>query len=273
MGSLHARSLGRGGTWDLVGVCDLCDPGWEIPWSSDLPGLLGRLRPQAVIVAVPPEHHEKVARTCLESGCHVLLEKPLCPTAPEARRLARDFQGAGRILFGGHSERFHPVFRALERELSGHPPRRLRCLRQGPAPQRIAQGGAVLDLAVHDLDLAQRLIPGLRLSEVDRDHQGRIRARLANAEGAQVEVVCAYGHPRARAWSIEGEEGRWMADFLERRLERSDRTAVELPPEDPLELEHACFLSACCGQFDGWSDLQPQIRAVELAHEIIEAAP
>jgi predicted dehydrogenase len=271
MGSLHARALSRGGLWNLVGVSDLVDPGWGIPWSADLGELLGRIRPDAAVVAVPPEHHDEVARTCLRSGCHVLLEKPICPAAPEAISLARDFRSAGQVLFGGHSERFHPVFRALERKLSDLSPRRVRCLRQGPAPRIAPPGGAVLDLGVHDLDLVQRVFPDLRLEGVDRDDRGRVRAHLGNADGADIDVICAYGRSRDRSWIIGDGSARWTADFLGRKLERPDGTAVELPPGDPLELEHGRFLDACRGRFDWWTDLQPQIRAVELARGILEA--
>lgn len=271
MGSLHAQALRRGRAWTLAGVADLRPPRWDIPWSPDLRELLERIHPEAVVVAVPPQQHERIARICLEHGCHVLLEKPICPTAPVAQALADEFRRAGQVLFGGHSERFHPVFRAMVRELSNHRPLRLRCARQGPPPQPLPEGGAVLDLAIHDLDLVQRLVPGLRLEGVDRDEEGRLRAHLGAADGSRVEVVCAYGAFRRRSWIIESGTKIWNADFLEHRLERSCGSPVELPPEDALELEHLRFWSACRGEFDWWADLQPQIQAVELAREILEA--
>jgi|GEM_PF-1728131 len=273
MGALHLRALGRNPTVGVVGVVDPHPPGWPgIPWEPDLARALDRLRPQAVVVAVPPEAHAGVARICLEAGCDVLVEKPICPQAEEARRLAEEFRRGGRVLFGGQTERYHPVFRALQARLGRVPGwRHVRCVREGPSPRTAPEGGAVLDLAVHDLDLALRLDGDLRHVESRQLDSGSVRALLGGAEHS-VEIVVGYQAARRRTWEVECDGGIWYADLLARTLDWHPsggvRTSVRVGTEDALEFEHLRFLEACRGG-EWWQDLQIQIQAVALAREIL----
>lgn len=275
MGTFHAQALERGQAFSLVGVVDPVDPGWSgIPWSPDLSGALESLQPDSVIVAAPPAIHADLARACLEAGCHVLLEKPICPDPREARRLADAFKGRGRVLFGGHSERFHPVFLALMRELAKTPRWRfLRCHRLGPRPRILPDGGAVLDLAIHDLDLALRLDPALAFAKVLHIAQGLTESLLVGG-GRTASITAGYQPARRRTWELAMDDGTWCADFLGSALEwrpnEGSTRSVEIPPQDALEREHQAFRVACEGG-DWWEDLQPQIRAVELAREILGA--
>lgn len=274
MGSFHAQALGRGNAFSMVGVVDPTDPGWTgVPWHCALESALESLQPDAAILATPPATHATLARVCLDAGCHVLVEKPICPDPLEARKLAEAFRQGGRVLFGGHSERFHPVFRALVEELTLAPGwNSLRCHRQGPEPKIPPQGGAVLDLAIHDLDLALRLAGTLALAEVRFPEAGRTESRLL-AGDRSVSVTVGYQTTPRRTWELETDNGIWRVDFLGGTLEHRSRSGairtIEIPAHDALEREHEAFRAACDGG-DWWSDLQPQIRAVELAREILE---
>jgi len=265
--------LQRGNAFTLAGVVDPTDPGWSGgTWFPDLSLALEQLRPQAVLIATPPETHAVLARTCLSAGCHVLLEKPICPDPREARSLAEEFRKAGRVLFGGHSERFHPVFLALQEELTKRPGwKSLRCHRLGPPPRILPDGGAVLDLAIHDLDLALRLDPSLALEVVHHLGSGLTESILAG-DGRTVSIAVGYRSARLRAWELETDDGIWQADFLGATLDWHPRSGevrrLAIAPQDALEREHEAFR----GAFEGgewWNDLQPQIRAVELAWEIL----
>jgi predicted dehydrogenase len=274
MGAMHFRALSRNAAVSLVGVVDPHAPGWPgLFWEPDLEKALDRLRPQAVVVAVPPGAHASVARICLGAGCHVLLEKPICPRAGEARLLAEEFRSAGRVLFGGQTERFHPVFRTLRSELERVPGwRSIRCVREGPAPPILAEGGAVLDLAVHDLDLALRLEENLSLLETRELDTGSVRSRFGGGNRS-VEIDVGYQSMRRRTWEVECEEGTWHADLIARTLQwhprGGARTTLEVVGGDALEIEHLRFLDACRGG-EWWHDLQFQIQAVALAREILE---
>ena len=271
MGRLHASAIERSGQLTLVGVIDPGDPGWSVPWSRDGLDLLGEVSAQAVIVAVPPQSHFEVANACLEAGCHVLLEKPICPQGSRARELSRRFREAGRVLFGGHSERFHPVFRAFSDRLAEvGEVRSIRCERVGPAPEKTPVGGALLDLGIHDLDLLERLWGAAVWDRARCWGPQGVVAEGSTASGIGVELRCGYAPSRRRQWFVETSHALWSLDFAEVLLEfrEGDQARrVPLPLGDPLELEHAAFLDACLGNGQG-EDLESQLSAVEQVERI-----
>jgi len=278
MGSLHLSALDRGGLWRLAGVFDR-QPGHASPGKDTLEDWLEERKPDAAIVAVPPESHESVARICLASGCHVLLEKPLCPSSACARELAEEFTRSERVLFGGHTERFNPVFLALGRELGrigglvG-----IRTWRVGPAPHRVDAGGVVLDLAIHDLDLVQRLAKGRAELEsavcpANGGAPSEMRASLRIA-GVPTAVFAQWAPERRRGIRLTGTNGILEADLLARSLSLrtdSDVSEIDVAWSDPLESEHAAFAAACRGEIDSRRDLEFQIHAIELAEAILRS--
>lgn len=84
------------------------------PWYTALAPALTEV--DAVVVATPPSTHVAVALQAIEAGKHVLVEKPLAPTAEGARRLDNAASAAGVVLMAGHTFEYNPAVRKL-REL------------------------------------------------------------------------------------------------------------------------------------------------------------
>ncbi len=63
--------------------------------STDWRKTLAELRPDIVAVATPGDTHVEMVETALAQGCHILIDKPLAPTAADARRLAAATRKAG----------------------------------------------------------------------------------------------------------------------------------------------------------------------------------
>ena len=61
------------------------------------------------VVATPTITHFDIARELLEAGCDVMVEKPITPSADEARRLIDLAASRQRILQVGHVERYNPA--------------------------------------------------------------------------------------------------------------------------------------------------------------------
>jgi UDP-N-acetylglucosamine 3-dehydrogenase len=117
----------------------------------------------AVSIACPSEHHAEVALEALAAGLHVLVEKPIATTLPDALRMRGAAIEADRKLMVGHVERFNPAVEKL-RELvaDGRLGRvyRAHTTRVGPLPTRIQDTGVAIDLATHDLDVMQYVLDG-----------------------------------------------------------------------------------------------------------------
>jgi predicted dehydrogenase len=76
-------------------------------------GLAEDAEVDVVYVATPHNVHFEAARTCLEAGRSVLVEKPLTVSAPEARRLAAVARERGLFLMEAMWTRFSPLIRRL----------------------------------------------------------------------------------------------------------------------------------------------------------------
>ena len=111
---------------------------------------------EAVSVAVPTCWHHAITRKCLEAGVHVLVEKPMTTTVEEAEDLVRIASEKALTLQVGHIERFNPALRAALGTIKT--PKLIECRRWAPYTPRGADVDVVLDLMIHDLDIALSLV-------------------------------------------------------------------------------------------------------------------
>jgi predicted dehydrogenase len=123
---------------------------------TDYRELLGQV--DAVSIATPTASHFEIARSFLQAGAHVLVEKPITETVEQAQQLIAAAQRAGRVLQVGHLERFNPAILAAEPRL--RTPRFIECHRLAPFRERGTDVNVVLDLMIHDLDLVQSIVGG-----------------------------------------------------------------------------------------------------------------
>ncbi len=162
MGWHHARVLSLLKDAELIGVADLdakrgklATEQFNCAWYEDYESLLADV--EAVCIAVPTLLHHKVGLTCLESGKHVLIEKPIAASKSEASDLIIASTKANCLLQVGHIERFNPAFRELTKVLKNEEVVVLEARRHSPYADRANDVSVVLDLMIHDLDLVLEL--------------------------------------------------------------------------------------------------------------------
>lgn len=80
---------------------------------SDLTEMLSVAKPDVVHVTTPPESHFDIAQVCLESDCHVYLEKPFTVHAAEAVRLIALANERAIKITAGHDLQFSHVSRRM----------------------------------------------------------------------------------------------------------------------------------------------------------------
>jgi predicted dehydrogenase len=106
---------------------------------------------RAASVAVPTSHHLAVARSLMEAGVDVLIEKPLAASLAEADELMATAAANKRIAQAGHLERFNPAVRATVPLLTK--PMFFEVHRLSVFTPRSLDVDVVLDLMIHDLDV------------------------------------------------------------------------------------------------------------------------
>ena len=167
MGRNHVRVYSELPDVDLVAVVDSnlqaaqkVERVYRVHAYTDVCEMLEKEHPEAVSVVVPTSEHFEVARSLLEAGCHVLVEKPIAATLEDAEELIATATRVNRLLTVGHIERFNPAIIELKRRLDAGelgPIFEINARRLGPFPTRINDVGVVMDLAPHDLDIMRYL--------------------------------------------------------------------------------------------------------------------
>jgi predicted dehydrogenase len=108
---------------DLIGVCDDYPPhleqgakyaGPQARPFGDYRKLLEEMKPQAVVIAVPLYLHYRIASDCLSAGCDVFLEKTMCHSVDDAKRLARQIAESGRVFQIGLQRRANPIYKQAQ---------------------------------------------------------------------------------------------------------------------------------------------------------------
>ena len=160
MGRYHAQKLAARGDCALVAVADADRARAEALAAahgcaalSDYRGIFGLA--DAAVVAVPTERHREIAGACLEAGLHVLVEKPIASDLRESDELLSLARRNRRVLHVGHVERCNAAFRALAARMQR--PLFIDAERLSGFKQRGADVDVVLDLMIHDIDLALTL--------------------------------------------------------------------------------------------------------------------
>lgn len=182
------------------------------------------------VIATPNRTHVPLAMAALEAGLHVVVDKPLAPTAEEARGLVREARRRGRVLTVYHNRRWDADFLTLRRLVSEGALGQVHRLesrferwrpepkpgwRQDPDPAEA--GGLLFDLGPHLIDQALLLFGPVRHvyaeldsrrpgSRVDDDaflaltHESGVRSHL------WMNVITAGAAPRFR---VLGSDATW----------------------------------------------------------------
>ena len=212
-----------------------------------------------VTIASPASSHAQLALAALAKGRHVYVEKPLANDSEEGRALVAAAEASGAVLACGHQER--AVFRAIGLLDLPERPIRIEAVRRGTFTGRNTDVSCVLDLMIHDIDLALTLagVAPVEVSANGRIAEGPLadeaRAGLVFADGMTVRLEASrIAGRRERTMRLEFHSGELEIDFLARRfVDRTpfglDRNFAESPDgRDPLGASVSAFVAAVRGQ-------------------------
>lgn len=299
LGRHHVRLACTLPGWRCVGAFDTDRPRLEAVCSEFGAAPLASLdealaRAEAVVIASPTVTHRELADRFLAAGRHVLVEKPIAASVAEADEMVALARRSNAILGVGHVEFFNPAVQAV---LAGAPqPRYLEAQRLSPFTSRSMDIDVVLDLMVHDLQLAQALNGGAPVTEVravgvpvlsSRVDLANVRLEFANGCVANL-TASRVSSERVRKLRLFERDAYHSIDYAEQsvsafRLVRSGGQASIAPLEirvekaEPLAAEHVAFQRACRGEasafVDGPAGAAALATAVAVVDAIASAAP
>ena len=292
MGRHHVRILAALPEVDLVGIYDQrpeLAAKLAAEHSTRSFGSLEELIEQvdAAVLAVPTYAHAQIGCRMLESGLHLMIEKPLASTLEEADRLLATAQAADRVLAVGHVEYYNPAVQALlavdER------PRYVEVQRLSPFTPRSLDVDVILDLMIHDLQLLHALDPSpvkeIRATGIDvltpRIDIASVRLELASGVVANINTsrVSAEGVRKLRVYlktrylSVDYRKqeikGFGLKEEGEHRLIMPE--VIDVHRSEPLRGELEAFIAACRGSEVDYVTGADGRRALATALSIREA--
>lgn len=156
MGQVHLAAL-RG--LPGVEVAAVVDPVAAGATHADVDGLLADGAPDGVVVAAPSTRHLDIVTRLLEAGVPTLCEKPCGTTVAEARAAVERAAATGTPLQIGYWRRFVPSLQRLRGRIAAGALGRILLVRSEQwdelppaAAFRVASGGILVDMGVHELD-------------------------------------------------------------------------------------------------------------------------
>lgn len=117
----HLACLAQLPAVEIAGVCDLsrASAEWAAErygaraWFTDAEEMLDRVRPDVVHITTPVTSHFALATAALESGAHVIIEKPVTVAPDELEALIDHAERAGLVLVEDYNYVFNPSVQRL----------------------------------------------------------------------------------------------------------------------------------------------------------------
>lgn len=212
-----------------------------------------------ITVASPATHHVVQALEAIAAGKPVYVEKPIATSLAEAEAVRSAAASRGLVVACGHQERV--VFQAMGLLDAPEQPLLLEAVRHGPASPRSRDVSAVLDLMIHDLDLALAVCVEAPFAVAAQGARGEggvwdtCRAEVAFGGGFTAVLDVSRTAPeRRRTMRIVYPSGEVVVDFMARTLKSTTPFPLNVDfaqaraAKDPLGASVEGFLQAVRGE-------------------------
>jgi predicted dehydrogenase len=179
---------------------------------------------EAVAIVTPNHMHAPAARAFLKRGIHVICDKPLTATLPEAKRLAREAARSKALFVLTHNYTGYPMIRQARAMIASGELGEIRLvqveyaqdwLAEAPAPDnkqaewrtdpaRSGVGGSTGDIGTHAFNLL-RFVTGLKVEALAADLQSFVPGRPVD-DNAHV-LLRLKGGARGMLWCSQVASG------------------------------------------------------------------
>lgn len=200
MGRNHARVYTEMDSTELVAVVDIDDDRartmadtYNVAPYTDVTDVIDKI--DIASIAVPTIAHLDIAAPLIQAGKAVLIEKPLASSVDHGRRILELARKHNVVVQVGHTERFNPVVRTMQRMQVA--PRFIESHRISPFTFRSADIGVVMDMMIHDIDIVLSLtrqtpakVDAVGVSVLS-EHEDIANARLTFPDGCVANLTAS----------------------------------------------------------------------------------
>lgn len=226
-----------------------------------------------VSICVPTNLHYEVAKHCIEKKINVLLEKPIATNIEEARELLQLSRDNNVKLLVGHIERFNPAVKKVKEIVDSGKIGDITAIvarRVGIFPPQIKDANVAVDLAIHDIDIANYLLNQLpkkismhRKRNLIKERDDSVEFFLEYLEASAYIQANWITPVKIRKLNITGEKGYLELDYVNQKIElyeshydrskscsfedilhfsEPDKTIISVAKKEPLKEEILYFI-------------------------------
>jgi len=260
----HLRALGKVRGVEVVSVCDAdTNRGRDVATRFGVAGIHARLsemiakdRPAAVHILTPPATHRDLAVEALDSGCHVLVEKPMATRLDDADAMIEAARRSRRVLAVCHNVLYQTsVRRALDLLASGDLGGLVsveifwRIERPEPSEQplwvRDLPGGIFQEVAPHPLYVALAFLGPSRVAAVVAKRSGdgprpdELRVVLEGNRAHGSVTVSSRTEPYRLNLQLHGTQATLLIDLATDTLVRLESRGKDRAAKLAVSLDHA----------------------------------
>ena len=205
----------------------------------------------AAIIATPTSTHFEIASKLIDSGMHVLIEKPMTETEEEARILMDKSLTEGTVIETGLLLRHHSAVKQSRKIIAEGligKVERIHCIRH--STRSVGGDESIIDvLAIHYLDLCCHLLheaePVRTRGQIDTT-KSSLLCRISLEFEPGIEGLCevSWGaEEEVRKMKISGTEGEIEMDFSNHQSLILNNATFQLEEQtSPLEAELTTFM-------------------------------
>ena len=308
MGQNHTRILSTLGKVNVEAICDKdiqkaekVAKQYKIKSYTSYQTLLQNEQLNAISICLPTSLHYESATVAIEKGINLFIEKPICSTEEEAKKLINRAHIKKVAVMVGHVERFNPVINEIKQRIkSGELGKifQIHTQRFSPPPSRAHDVSAIIDLATHDIDVIQYLLDEKPIRVyAETDNRAHRREDLMSAmmrfkNGVIGLIEVSWLHPtKIRNIRVLGENGMYVADYITQELlfyrqnenlfnnslsqqlsiTRSDVVKVAFQAKEPLQIELEAFIDALISGKKMPVTAQDGLLALEMAQKMLKS--
>lgn len=280
MGSFHLKQYKNISDVEIIGVSDQDETRKPegVTFFKNYKDLLTKV--DAVSIVTPTFTHFQIAMDAINAGVNVMIEKPIALTKEEAKKIIEAAKKSNVTIAVGHIERFNPAFTALVKVLGKTRPQLIDIRRMSPLPERIADVSCIIDMMVHDIDLAVKLAgaevkfinaSGKKVKTNRIDHAQAImvfkNGTIANIEASRVHSE------KIRSIIAASNEFIIDTDLLAKKAVKrlgSSVTELTVEPLDQLNVELRDFISSISNRKKPTVTGEDGMLALDIANRIEE---
>ncbi|QHU90818.1 Gfo/Idh/MocA family oxidoreductase [Candidatus Saccharibacteria bacterium oral taxon 488] len=307
MGRNHVRNYFMLPESELVAIADVNPEAkslaedYKAKFFTDYKEMLEEARPDAVSVVVPTPFHLEVATEVMSRGIHCMLEKPIASSVEEADKLIACAKKNNVTFTVGHIERFNPVIKKLKQMVDDDAIGEITsvvCKRVGGFPAVEPKTDVIIDLAVHDVDIANYLLGQKPKSISSHGSRTRHSRKIDSAE-----ILMDYGRAsgfiqanwltpvKIRKIALTGSLGYLEANYITqelvyykhnmKKIEKEgftefvlqvgdpEKRIIKVDFEEPLAAELKAFLAKAMGRTAAIVDPSDAREALRVSLEAI----